>query len=615
MLLWIPIVAAAAPEPPPPVEPPARVTELEGALAALQQALDAAKASLGERDARVAALQAQVTHGAVLLDHRRPASERAAAADALVTAGDPGAAWLLRAGAGDPDEIVALASVRAALVLVPLEGPDIATRVLLDPDASPEAQLAVVDALGAHRSREAAEVLYVTSGDRTVSARVRARAVDLLETTYADYDLGPRRDVVDPLGGVAFVTANGLAGGILLSSVGAFGRFDGAITIGAAGGGAIGVGSGVLYARSAPLTLGEGLVYASGVSWGLTYGLWTTTAAHGAWKWMPYDDDTRARTVEPAAAYRALGVTAGALVGGYILTTGRPEAWDVLEVDTAGYLGSAIALGTAGLAGYRPPPEFGSTTYTPSGGYTYDGSAQDEYREYRLRASQWLDGAQMFGAGVGLAAGIVAAPRWDLDWNDAAFGVVLGGEAAWVGQYLPDLLGIDDQDLKGTVRLPWNAGIGAGLVWSELHPVSLRRTAVTGWGAVTSNAIGGGLPLVLGESDSEVVARVLVPVGVAGTLGAFALDPVLQPSGGDAVMIGVGSATGTVEGLLVGLAVDDLDGWGRDGTLQAAGLTSLVGGVTGAGLLALSPLVDPSPDDMVVLGTAAAWGGYYGGMI
>jgi hypothetical protein len=274
-----------------------------------------------------------------------------------------------------------------------------------------------------------------------------------------------------------------------------------------------------------------------------------------------------------------------------------------------------VVLGAVGLAAYHPPNQYraGSPSTTPAFTVTYGYTAvHSEYVDYRLRASKWLDSANLVGASLGLGAGLALAPRWELDWHDAAYGVVLGGEAAWVGTFLPQALEIDDQDLKGTVRLPWNGAVAAGLALSELRQVPYRQTAVTAWGALTGNAIGAGIPL-LADADPATTTRVMIPVGLAGTVGAYFADPLVEPSRGDAVMIGMGATVGTVEGVVLGTAIEDLqDRWS---STQTAGLTALGGGLTGAGLLALSPVVDPAPDEMVVLGTAAAWGGYYGALI
>ncbi|MEZ4239797.1 MAG: hypothetical protein R3F59_27290 [Myxococcota bacterium] len=551
--------------------------------------------------AQEAPVQDVLDAGRILLDDREPTAARVDAARTLGATGDASVRWLLRAASLDPDPAVRRAAALAALALPGDEGPEVAVRVVSDRDTPRDVSSTVLDALGAHGTEAAARGLFAVASDRHVPATVRAEALDVLDRSYPELAdaLGPRPGVVDPLGGAAFAVANGVAGGVVFSSLGVFGAFEGAEVIGAVGGSAVGLGSGILYASTSPLTLGEGLAYASGVSWGLTYGLWATTTVHGGARWR----DDPSEIARPGAVWRGVGVAVGAGLGGWALSR-QPRTWDVLEVDTAGYLGSAVALGAVGLAAYRPP----APKQTPYGG-TRTGSA---YEAYRLDASRWLAGSQLVGASLGLGAGLLLADRWDLDWNDAAFGLTLGAEAAWVGTFLPGALGVDDEELKGTIRLPWNAAIAGGLAVSELAPVPLSRTAATGWGAVTGNAIGGGLPLVAGATDPRVIDGVMVPVGVAGTAAAYLLAPHLAPDVGDAVVIGVGTAVAGAEGALVGGALSDLGTFEAD---QAAGLAALSGGVAGAALLGLAPVLDTAPDEAVLLGTAAAWGGTYGALL
>jgi hypothetical protein len=538
-------------------------------------------------------LEAMIDAGRVLLDDRRPTAERIDAARRLGDAGDPDVLWLLRTAAVDADPGVRRAAALAALALPGDGGAEVAVRVLTDRATPRDVRSDVIEALGAGGTPAAARALYDVGSDRTVPASIRAEALRELEARYPELlaSFGPLPGVVDPLGGVAFAAANGVAGGIVLSSVGVFGAFESADAIGAVGGGAVGLGSGILYASSSPLTLGEGLAYASGVTWGLTAGLWTTTAAHGGARWLGPE---RAEVARPAAVWRGVGVAAGAGLGGWALSR-SPQTWDVLEVDTAGYLGSAVALGATGLLTYRPP-SYGLRSY----------------EAYRRDASRWLAASELAGAAVGLGVGLALADRWALDWDDAAFAVTLGAEAAWVGTFLPSALGVDDQELKGTIRLPWHAAMAGGLAVAEAAPVPVRRTLATGWGAVTGNAIGAGIPLVAG-ADAQAVHAVMVPIGVAGTAAAYTLEPSLRPDGGDAVLIGVGTAVAALEGALVGGALADLEVF--DAPERGAGLASLGGGVAGAALLGVSPLVDPAPDAMVLLGTAAAWGGTYGALL
>lgn len=615
--MWLLLSAAVAAEPEPGdvVPEPAVAPNAEAdALRAALQELEAAHARAVD-DATAAVRLGEVLDAAtVLLDDRQDPDARVAAAARLAADGGDEALVLLRAAARDADPEIRLAVARAALEA---DGPgsvEPARLVLLDPMNPKPTSLAVVEALGDDASDDAGRVLWDVTGTRQVPARVRSEALDTLSARYPDLlaGLGPQHTVVDPLGGVAFVGASGLAGGILLSSVGVWGRFDGAEVIGAIGGSAIGIGGGIVYAGSSPLTSGEGLAFASGVSWGLAAGALGTTTAYGGWRWI---DTYSSGAVEGGAALRAIGVGAGAGLGAWALSK-DPDPWDVLEFDTATYLGSAVVLAGTGLAFYRPPPEttFSFTPRTSTFAETVPTRAPfgpSAYWDYRRTSSQWLAGSTLIGAGLGATGGLLLADRWQLDWNDAAFAFTLGLEGAWIGTWTPAAVEVDDTDLKGSIRLPWHLAAIGGLVISEVQPVSFGRTGSTAWVAASGNALGAGLPLLAANEDETAIARVMVPMGAAGTVAGYLLHPSIEPTAGDWTMIGVGTSLAAAEGALFGTGLDDLGVW-VDEAPQISGLTLTATGVTGLGLWGLSAAVDPKADDMVLIGAGALWGGFYG---
>lgn len=609
--VWWSMALALAAEPSEPT--PESLEQAIEEIARLEAELDAARARTEATtgvEEEVGRLEALVDAGRRLLDDRIAAPDRVAAADELGRLDDDRALWFLRAGAGTRSPEVQQASARAALAYRGSEAVAVAERVLTDRSAPRAMRTTVVVMLGEHASDDAAEVLRSVVGNRDVPARVRSDALTTLQRRYPEYVAAnpTARSVADPLGGVMFVTSNGVAGGILLSSVGVWGAFEGAPAIGAVGGSAIGLGTGALIARNRPFTTAQGLAYTSGVSWGLTYGLWTTTAIHGGWRHLNRTNrvDERRRAINLGAAYRAVGVGAGTALGALALRN-DPTVSDVMEVDTAGYLGSAMALGATGLLFYRQPD--GSTSTTNYGG-RYDSV---ELNEYRYRASRWLEASSLVGATAGLATGMALRSRWDLDGQDLAFAGVLGGEAAWFGLFLPAAIGIDGSALKGSTRLPSHAAMTAGLIVSELHPIPLRRSAVTMVGSIGGNAIGAGMPLLLGNDDPQPLSISMISTGVAATAGAFAASSWMHPDGGDWAMVTMGSLVGTIESALIGGGLYEVGAFRRP--FQTSGLTLVGGGVASLGLTALTPVVDPDPSAMVVLGTAAVWGGTLGALV
>ncbi len=565
--------------------------------------------------------------GAVALDDRRTEAERSEAIEALGALADPDVLWILRAAAREDLPTVQHAAIDAAAPMDHPEAVSILAWVVTSSGSVYANRSHALTRLAEHGTEAAADVLWAAASDRRVPARLRVMALDALEVHYPETleRRGVPRNVVDPLGGAAFVLANGLAGGIALSSVGTWGQFEGATAIGAVGGSAIGLGTGGLYVGGHPLTSGQGLAYASGVSWGLAAGAWTTSTAHGPWTLL---DNRRQRetAADYGAAYRLVGVAGGATLGALWMSQ-EPETWDVLEVDLAGYLGSAVVLAGTGLIVWdpTPPPEHVLYEY-PSYTYDYYGEYREDYATYDDQNAQWrrdqrtweadhrkqaqiLAASTIVGSGLGLAAGFALKEPWELGWNDAAFASTLGLEAAWVGNFTPDALGIDDTYMKGTVRLPWNAAIIGGLVLAEYHPMSLQTSAVTGTAMLSFNALGAGIPLMNRPNDAQLMAQVMIPVGLVGTTAGVLAAPWLAPGPGEWTMTGVGTAIAAAHGPMVGFSVADNTRWRED---EVAGFTLVMAGATPPALLTAGHFVDPRPDDMLTLGAAFSWGAAYG---
>lgn len=78
-------------------------------------------------------------------------------------------------------------------------------------------------------------------------------------------------------------------------------------------------------------------------------------------------------------------------------------------------------------------------------------------------------------------------------------------------------------------------------------------------------------------------------------------------------MIGVGTAIAASQGLLVSYALSDLGALADSGQTGGAALTAT--GATGIALYGLSSVLEPRVDEMMVLGSAAGWGGFYGSLV
>jgi hypothetical protein len=623
ILLLARLAAAADPDPggalPIPTSDP-ELDVLEQRIAELRASneLGIAEVELTRRE--LARAMALLESAAILLDDRRPTEDRIAAADALAATGDPRALPLLRAGARDRNPEIQFASATAALGMEAPAALEIVEVVLLDPYATRDVRSKLVQRLGNHGTEAAGEILFGVSSARDVPARIRSEAVRQLAEHHPEILArnGGAPSVVDPLGGLMFVAANGFAGGVLLSSVGSWGQLDNGDVIGGVGGVAVGLGASTVYAVTRPLTSGEGLAYASSVTWGYTYARWASDAAVGPRSYLRRDERERATTL--TSGLSALGMLGGVGMGAYALAR-EPTPWDVLEIDTAGYLGSAIGLGTVALATWRPPVDDGLvfTRTTPYGyGSTPSGTAGpesglSEFALYDRAASRRHAVAQLTGATVGLVGGAVLSPRWELEPRDALFALVLGSQGAVLGNVTPALVGADRNRLKGFVRLPWNAGIAGGLVAAEQLDPSIARTGSMAWGSAMGDCLGAGLPMLFGFDDPRSVATFLVPFGALGTAAGVVAHPYVEPTAGDAAMIGVGTAIAASQGLLVSAAIADLGGLADSGQTAGAGLGAT--GATGIALYGLASVLEPRVDEMMVLGSAAGWGGFYGSLV
>jgi hypothetical protein len=573
-----------------------------GVAAAIAQ--DAPAPEMGISADTDAAWKALYGTAVVLLDDRRADAERVAAAEALGQRGDARAVPLLRAASREGTAAVQIAAVRAVMKYPGAEAVDVARMLLLDREREASVQDAAIEVLSAVKLPEAGEALWSLAGAAGVRDRVRAGARRALEEHYPEVlaSQGPPRTVSDVWGATAGVAAQGVLGGVLLGSVGTWGAFEGGTEIGAVGGALIGVSTGTLYAVKRPVTRGQGLAYASGVGWGLTGGVLAANAAFGPRDWIRNSADQRRRE-RFAPALWSIGSAAGAAVAATRLAH-DPQPADVLEADLAGYLGSALVLSAVDIASGPPP------VYVPPDAFVDEEASWNAYSDQRRNLGRRRSAAALAGAASGFGAGVLLSKRWTLDPEDALFASVVGAEAAWVGTFAPDALGINP-DLRGTLRLPLHAAVAGALAYAEWHPVTPKQSAVAAFGALTGNAIGASIPLLAGYGE-DTVARSMLPVGIFGMgLGLGAADT-LATTPGDWTMVAVGTPIASAQGVALGVFLEDR---GVLDTEQAAGVALAAGGGVGAGLLTLGKWVEPKPEDALFVGACGVWGGWYGTMI
>ena len=218
-----------------------------------------------------------------------------------------------------------------------------------------EIRVKAIHALRDRGDDDAAMFLYALAADTSVDSDVRAAAVAALDERFPEFMAGRHRGrpaVGGSFAGVgSLVAGNALAGGVMLNSVGIWGKANAAPEIGALSGAVIGGATAGLYARSNPISTGAGLGYTSNVAWGL---VGASFAEH-----IVYGDDDSASAQNMGALIRTLGVGAGAFTG-YRRIDRNPDVGRVWRVNTVGKPGSSGPR----LAGRRRTSRRGSPRRT-----------------------------------------------------------------------------------------------------------------------------------------------------------------------------------------------------------------------------------------------------------
>jgi hypothetical protein len=530
-------------------------------------------------------LRALLGDASILLDDRGTMAQRMEAARQLSVSADPRALPFVRAASrSDESEIRALA-VSVASNWKSAEAVDLLVQCA-QRERDEEIMEAAFQALEDLSMPESGEALYIMAGSETLANDRRARASQALESAYPELlaDRGAPSHGSDRLGMTAAVAANGLVGGMALGSVGVWGQSDAGIGIGAMGGGAIGVGTGVLYARGQPLSRGQGLRYASNVGWGTTGAIILNEIAD--------TDDNSAALVLTA------GTVTGAVTGFRAMQQSLDEK-DVMETNLTGYLGLQLARGTV-LSIMEDQP------------CHWDVDLEDAscwaYRETRTRTAQI---GMLAGSAGGLAFGHVMSSRWNPSSDDIYLATSLGAQSAWVAGWLPEALELDI-DVAPLVNLGFHGGVSAALAVAHRRPVDSSTTSMMNYGAVAGNALGAGLALIPANSKEQTIVRSMLGVGMLSTgLGAWAA-PQLELSTGDATMVGVGTGLTMIQVASLAQVLQDY-GFLQHSD-QSVGLVLSAGSLSSAGLMALGSRFDPEPLDSLFIASTGGWGYWFSGL-
>jgi hypothetical protein len=512
--------------------------------------------------------EAILRQGEIVLDDRRPATERIAAAQALGASGDERALPYLRVAALAPVPSLQEVALAESVKFATAETLAIAQAVADSDLYTMPVRLLAVDVFGQIVRPEAGELAWDFARTSSYPAAVRLRARTVLTEHYPDIiasrALPP--GVADPAGTVVMAASSGLAAGVFLSSVGVWGQLDSGdsgATVGGIGGALIGVGTGTIYSLKRPIERGEAFAYGSGMGLGLIASFLAS--------------DAMSADPSQAAVLRVVGTSAG-VAGGAASFPFHPTPIGVCELDVAAWLGAGIASGAASLAGPEAP-------------------------------SSSISGAALGGLGLGVGAGIALSPSWRLSDSDLLFGSVIGAEAAWIGGWSPVLAEVPFDDVRGNVSFPFHLGFAGALAFAEAVPVRSGSSLLGAYGAMAGNLLGGGIPL-LADAEPMASVGVMLPVGVAGTTLGLVGEPWLGLEPNDAAVIALAVPLTFAQAGAVGLVLHD------SGVLpESRQLTGLVLTASGAGMVGsalLGKYTDPDPISMIILGTGAGWGTWYG---
>ena len=597
MHLLLAAAFAQDPEEPTSEEVVEEATEVARALAeqisALGAELEAAQDTADATAEELEALRTLHAAAATLADPAQAREARLEAAGALAHL--EGGAVFLEGATQSRDTRLAQGAVSALAAGGHVDALRRTTRGL----ATHAVQESAIQGLVGLGTREAGEALYAIASDEGTSRSLRGLAREGLEDHYPEVlaDQGELEDSSATFVGVTGMSAgSGLAGGILLSSVGVWGRSDEAVAIGAVGGTLIGGGTGGLYGVTQDATDAHGLRYASNVAWGLTSSELLTQVVLDPWPIQRSAAEHRKRQ-NKAAFLRAFGTTAGAGLGLYTVRNGEADTRDVFGSNLAGIAGMQLGFGVADMA-----VEQGEQFCYPFEG----GAGCDDYKRwYRTRYA-----AGLAGTAAGLGAAGALRHGWHPGFDDHLFSGIVAAESTWAVMHLYDAGNEQpwsyDALGRATAATTFVAAEGA----AHAFDLGYRHDAGAAYGTLAGNFLGAGIPMaVSGEMPTEAIQRTMAPVGFAGMVAGTALAPRVRFDPGDVTLVTAGTPILTAQSAAY---AGYFDARGQLKGQQVEGITLSAAALSSAGLIGASQVASPKALDVGVMGTGAVWGAWYG---
>ena len=594
---WMCALVQAQEVPEPVVQETWSEPELAAEAIALQAELAASQAQVAQLEQALAGQgaesQALLDAAATALDPAQKVAERKAALKVLAESGNPAVMPVLRAATFSRSATIREEAMRLAFLISEEEGVALATYVVTASQLSSSARTQGIVALEDAGMDGAGRALVKLSRDEGLSRSLRTEAGDAASRAYPVIVAasGPAVGSSAPLGVALFTAGNGVAGGVMLGSVGVWGQSEAATAIGAIGGSMIGVGTGLTYGLTNPVSEGQGARYATNVGWGLVGAQLTN-----AWL-VNWENDQNIRSL-----VRVIGVGGGAGLG-WSRMKHNPTLDDAIEMNVAGLVGMGLGVSAYNLAIYPTQLDCNvGAECTPEQYRTWD---RNRY------------GATLGGAALGIGAQSVLRSNFDPQGESYALAALVSGEAALASGLF---LGSVEQRSSDPVRvdvgslalLSASVGFGGTLVATEFYPVNGEQLGLAAWGTALGNSLGGGLPLLVNAKPENILLGTGLG-GSVGLVGGLASHKAMDMSGGDLAMHMVAVPIATAEGLLLGQYISR-----RNADFEAQqgiGMMLTAGGLTGLASTAVSPFVDPRAENMAFYGSSALWGAWFGTLV
>jgi hypothetical protein len=375
-------------------------------------------------------------------------------------------------------------------------------------------------------------------------------------------------------------------------------------------------------------TVGPALASASAGAWaGWTLGVDAAlgpaalTAPAGAALGAALDLWLRPADPGPAAGARTLALTAhGAYFGrqiGRVIVPFHLASADAMPaaLSAAGdAAGLGLALGLPPRAGLRGADWLritgGSAAGHLGGGALATAVGLDDQVGRQGRAGLQAGGALIGGGATAWAAtaGVGA--------SDPLAPLVVAGQAAWVGAFLPRALGFaPTPDLT-----QGGAAGGAALGWSlgaltPLGPADPQEAAAQVAWAVTATAVARGPVDLWGGARADPLATGLMLAGGAGgsALGAAVAPRYSAGGDGQALLLGGGQLLSAAQAGIWGVVADEVTaGAPEDRARRRLGAGLSAYGLTAAATLSAPLWTEIDRADALLVGSTTGWGGWLG---